>query len=210
MKKQFFLLVLLVANLFPLFYLIGQDDEEILKRNSTSVKDVTQPYSPEEMIIAESEEQQNDQQVSNAPECDIRAIMSCYDKESLRFDIVLWNPIQYKFKTWFGIRIEYKDSAEYYIYFPATKQLEYLLEENDEITKDEILKQDDEDFAVVTSYNDVKGTSVAIVISKKKHIGGTVGKKYYITCDFESGFIDKEGKIQRADYTKTVDVYFVK
>ena len=180
-------------------------------RNAMKVDKVIEPYTPDEFSIYEDEEEQGDHLVSNAPECDIRSVMVCYDRERIRFDIILYSPITFNYKLWYGVVLEYKNNEkEYYAYFTDTKELHYIVEINDEIVKDTVLTSEDGDFAAITSSYDVENTLVAIVINKDKHIAGVKGKKYYLTSYFVSGFVDENDNIQKADDTITVNINFVK
>jgi len=66
------------------------------------------------------------------------------------------------------------------------------------------------DFAGVTSSGGIDGKDIYIIIDKNQHIGGTKGKQYYLTSYFYSGYVDNNDKMQIADETIPVDLYFVK
>jgi len=66
------------------------------------------------------------------------------------------------------------------------------------------------DFAGVTSSGGKSNTDVYIVIDKDEHIGGSKGKRYYLTTYFYSGYVDTSDKMQIADKTIPINLYFVK
>ena len=205
--RLFALVLFLFCLQIPVF---SQDIED---RDSTEVSDVTEAYTPDQWLVSEDEEEKGDQQVSNAPECDIRAVMGCYDNDRLRIDILLWNPVSFKWLTYFAIKLEYDAGvSEYYAYNTDTKKIRYIKYDNGETVDDYYLDEDGEglDMGFVTSSYGKKNCSVGIIIDKEKHIGGKKGKRYYLTCEFESGFIDKKGNLKVADSTRSVNMYFVK
>ena len=180
------------------------------RRSSTSVTDVFEPYTPEEMIVSTDEEPIKDQAVKNAPECDISSVISCYDNDYLRVDILLNKSISFKWDILYAIKLEYDDMNEYFIYYTDSQKLVYEVEKNGMITKTKTLTADNsKDTAGVTNSGKMKNSDVYFIIEKKAHIDGESGKKYYLTCKFLSGFIDKKGKIQIADETIPVDLEFI-
>src|SRR5208283_5143483 len=108
--------------------------------------------------------------VDNAPELDIKSVISCYDKTSLRVDILLKHPIAYKIKVWYAIKIEYNDLIEFYTYYPASRNLIYEQEKEGKVIKTENLKDNNLDYTGVTSSGGVENTDVYIIINKDQHI----------------------------------------
>ncbi len=140
-----------------------------------------------------SEEEKGEHNVSNAPECDIAAVMSANDYSQLRVDIVLYNPIKYKLDTWFGVEFEYTNMIEDYYYFPANDEFYYISMNLDgEVVDKKLLENNlDVDFAAVTSYNGEDNRSVIIIIDKELHIEGEKGKIYFLKTKVASGFFTK-------------------
>jgi len=93
-------------------------------RDSMKVSDVTEAYNPD-WIIGPTEESVGDHQVSNASECDIRGIISCYDDNQLRVDILLNSSVTKKVDVWYAVKFEYTDVNEYYTYYPSSNTLVY-------------------------------------------------------------------------------------
>jgi len=201
-----FLLLFLQISLFA---------QDYPARYSKKVTDVYNAYAPDKnsgWIVTDKEEKKGDHKVSNAPECDIRSVMSCYDNSKLRVDIVLWNPVSYQWLTYFAINMQYAGGVEEYYYYDIdTKELRYRKTDNGSVVEDDVLSQDDgTDFAFITTYDGNDDMIVGLIIDKDKHFGGSKGKTYYLTCDFQSGFTDSNGDLQVADYTPTVRLHYVR
>lgn len=181
------------------------------KRYALKVADVTQGYDPD-WIVSPYEEAKGDQSVSNAPECDIKGVIACYDSNQLRVDILLHNPVKRNVEVWYAVKFEYADNLnEYFTYYPGDDTFIYEKEKNGKITQTKKLDvSSDSDFAGVTSSGGVNDTDIYIIIDKDEHIGGTSGKQYYLTSTFYSGYIDKKDQMQVADQTIAVDLYFTK
>ncbi len=206
MKKWFFLLLILVLVSSTCFTINAAD---IPRRDATKVDDVTEPYEATEYIVSPKEEPDDDQTVSNAKECDIRAVIACYDDEYIRVDILLENRITYDWDIFYAVKFEYTGMNEYFTYFTDTKKLIYEREVDGELVKTQRLTEDNSyDTAGVTS-SDIKDSDVYFIINKKEHINGEKGKRYFLTCSFMSGFITDKGNLNIADKTIPVDLYFV-
>ena len=108
--------------------------------------------------------------------------------------------------------MQYAGGVEEYYYFDVnTKEMRYRKMDNGELIDEYVLTQDDgTDFSFVTTYGGESDMIVGLIIDKDKHFGGTKGKVYYLTCDFESGFTDKEGNLQVADTTPTVRLHYTR
>lgn len=180
-------------------------------RYSFQVDDVYEAYAPDDWIISPKEEPVGDNKSSQVAECDIRGIISCYDADDLRVDMLLENPISYSYRVFYAVEFEYtKNDKEYYTYYPDNGDFIYELEENGVITKKEALSRDDGDYATVTNSGDEDNTDVLIVINKDSHISGEIGSTYYLTTKFYAGYIDKNDKMFIADQTIPVKLFFVK
>ncbi len=195
-------LVIILLFVFPIML-----HPKAKNRNSKEVTDVSRPYKAD-WIVSPEEESEGDHKVSNAPECDIKGVLSCYDKDKLRVDILLYKPISYNFKVWYAIKFEYSDMTEYYTYYPVSCDLVYEKEIDGEIVDTQSLKEDEVDYAGVTDSGGEKNTDVYIIIDKDKHIAGDKGKKYFLTTTFYSGFLDEKDKMYIADETLDVNLYF--
>lgn len=205
MRKTAWLFILL---LFIPAFLSAQD---VPARDALEVKSVLEPYDPEVWIVSEREEPKGDNQVKDAPECDIRGITACYDGEWLRFDIILHSPVTGKLPTVYGIKLEYSEGyVEYFICRPDAGELYFITEQDGETQSSELLDEDSEsgDFAELTSYGGKANAVVVIVINKDYHLGGDEGDRIYLTCSFETGKFDENDEVISADGTDIVDVYF--
>lgn len=204
-KKIYVFLMLAILFLLPVINLSAADYPA---KYSDSVANVNDPYTPSGWIVSPDDGLATYVKVDNAPECDIKGIISCYDKNSLRVDILLKHPISYDVKVWYAIKIEYTDLVEYYTYYPETEDLVYEQEKDGKVIKTESLKGNDLDYTGVTDSGDVKNTDVYIIINKDKHIDGTVGQMLYLVSSFYSGYVDEAGKLHVADTTNPVNLYF--
>lgn len=207
MKKTLFcsVLILMIALTNTCFA------EKLPERYATLVSDVTKPYTANEWIVSPDEEPFGDQNTSEVLESDIRAVIACYDEDYLRVDILLHNSVTYKWDNFYGIELVYDNLIEYYTYYPDTKELVYSVERNGQIEKRQILdinKSDDR--AGITSSREVKNDNIYFIINKNKHLVGEVGKTYYLTTCFISGYVDINNKLVITDETMDVNLYFVK
>lgn len=178
------------------------------RRSATRVHNVFSSYTADDWIVSPDEEGFDDQDVSNAPECDIKSVIACYDEEYLRIDITLYNPISYDMKVAYGVILGYKYVDEYYFYYPHSDEFIYCMSEDNEITEYESLSNNQYDYAGVTSNDNNKNTSVYIIINKDKHFDGKKGNSYYLTCNFYSGYIDLNDNFRIADETIEVELEY--
>lgn len=204
MRKLFVISLVVTLLIFPL---IGMCGEEYPRRQAVEVDDVFSPYEGE-WVVSPEEERVGDQKVSNAPECDIQGILSCYDDEYFRVDILLNNPVSYQWKVWYGIVLEYTDLTEYYAYCPTTKEFMYTTEANGVISKKVDLEPSDKHTAGITNSSYDDDSDIYFILNKAKHLYGKKGNRYYVTAYFFSGFIDEKGKLQLADETIPINLEF--
>ncbi|HEX3046953.1 MAG TPA: hypothetical protein VHY08_19525 [Bacillota bacterium] len=206
MKKWSLLVMLLLCFALPFFYAEASGAPQ---RNATEVDDVFEPYTADEWIVSPDEEPTDDQEVDNAPECDIYGVIACYDADYLRVDILLNNEISFDLDTFYCVKFEYDSMNEYYTYYVDTEELVYEKEKNGKITERKTLtKKNSEDVAGISDSNDLDNADIYFIINKEDHIGGTEGKRYYLTSTFYSGFIDSKNKLNIADDTIDVDMEF--
>lgn len=208
MKARVFLFILC----FLLAASAAYTDKKYVKhplRIADQVQDVTKPYQPSGWIISTVDESEGDQAVDNAPETDIRGVTACYDDAFIRVDMHLYNPIQYKLRLFYAVKIEYTDMAEYFTYYPDSKEFVYEKEEDGKITETEQLESNEEgDQAGVTSSGDDDDSLVFLIFNKKDHVEGEAGKKYFISTKYFAGYVDKDDKMHIADETVVVDLQF--
>ncbi|MFH1198110.1 MAG: hypothetical protein V1720_20580 [bacterium] len=179
------------------------------RRNSTPVNDVSKPYTANEWIISPDEESIGDEDAGQAIECDIKGVISCYDNDYLRVDILLNNSISFEWKTLYAIKLEYDNMSEYYTYYTETKKMVYEKEENGEITKTTVLSMDDsKDVAGVSDSGEDLNSDVYFIINKEAHIGGEKGNRYFLTCKFFSGYLTTSDELHIADETKFIELEF--
>lgn len=179
------------------------------RRNSTSVEDVFDPYSADNWIVSPDEETEGDEQSSNAPETDISSVISCYDDQYLRVDILLAHPVSFKQDTCFAVKFEYAGKNEYYTYYPLSKKLVYEVEKNSSVSKTKVLtRSNSKNIAGICDSGDEKNNDVYFFLDKSEHINGEKGKRYYLTTTCFSGFINTSDKLMISDKTITVDLVF--
>jgi hypothetical protein len=179
------------------------------RKDATEVDDAFTPYTADDWIVSPDEEPLEDQQVDNAPECDIKGVIACYDADYLRVDILLANGISDKWDLYYSIKVEYEGLVEYYTYYTISKKFVYVKEKNGKILRSKTLTGDNsKDCAGVTDSGDEAKSDVYFIINKDDHIGGKKGQTYYLTTYFLSGYIDKKGNENTADDTITVDLHF--
>ena len=179
------------------------------RRNATKVKDADKPYSADIWLVSPDEEPIGDEEVSNAPECDIKGILGAYDDDLIRVDIILENPVSFDWLTVYAILIKYTNQSECYTYHTDTKELIYEKLVDGEVVETKTLNElpDTQDKAGVTSYDGQANRDIYFIISKD-HIAGKEGNRYFLTCSFFSGFLDDAGEINIADQTITVEMEF--
>lgn len=179
------------------------------RRDATKVTDVFEPYTADEWIVSPDEEPAGDQEVDNAPECDIKGVIACYDKDYLRVDILLKNSITFKWDLCYRIKVEYDTLVEYFTYYTASKKFVYDKERDGKIVTTKTLTKDNsKDSAGVTNSGDGKNDDIYFIMNKNDHIGGKKGERYYLTTYFSACYIDKKGKLNVADETIPVKVEF--
>jgi hypothetical protein len=205
--KRIFGGLLIVVLLVPTLFLVNASGAP--RRDATQVDDVFKPYTADDWVVSPDEEPTGDQTTENAVECDIRGVIACYDDDYLRVDILLENGVTFDWDVWYAIKLEYDDMNEYYTYYSDSKKLIYEKEKNGKIVKTvNLTSNKSDDTAGITDSEGVKNSDVYFIINKKDHIGGEKGKRYYLTCDFMSGYVSKQDKLKVADDTITVDMYF--
>lgn len=179
------------------------------RRNATNVDDVFQPYTAKEWIVSPDEEPLEDQSVTNAHECDIYAVIACNDPDYLRVDILLENEISFKWDIFYAVKFEYTTMNEFYTYFVDSEKLIYEKEQNGKIVQTKILTEENSrDKAGLTESGDLKNSDIYFIIDKKAHINGEIGKRYFLTCTFYSGYINENGQLRIADETIKVNLEF--
>ncbi len=206
MKKT----TILLLSLFLIIVTTENVNSQSLgRRNSTEVNDVYLPYTADEWIISPNEEPYGTDDEYDIEECDIYGIISCYDDDFLRVDILLTNSITFKWQTVYAIKLEYEGMSEFYTYHTDSKKLIYEKEIGGKIVKTETLSSDNgKDLAGVTNSGDVENSDVYFFINKVKHIGGEKGKRYYLTCKFYSGYMTVNDELKIVDDTEFVDLEF--
>lgn len=206
MKKfmtLFFFSLFLVINSGMIFL---QDPP---RRKSIEVDDVFQPYEPPTWIVSPDEEPEGDQDVLYADECDIYGIISCYDEDYLRVDILLNNSVTFNWKTIYGVVFEYTTTNEWYWFSTDNKNFVYAKEKNGILFDIKTLNEiGSEDVAGTTDSGDLENSDVYFIIKKSDHIGGVKGEFYYLTCTFFSGYLTKENSVHIGDETMSVKLEF--
>lgn len=207
MSKKLFIAGLIVILLLSLSNLALASGAPY--RYATKVDDTYKPYEPDGWVISPDEEDKGDQTVSNAAECDIRGVISCYDEDYLRIDILLNNPISFKWDVFYAVKLEYTDMNEYFTYYPADKELVYEKEKNGKIVETKTLtKNNSDDVAGVTNSDEADNSDVYFILNKVNHVNGKKGDTYFLTCKFLSGYITGDNKQKTADTTSEVDLEF--
>jgi hypothetical protein len=205
--KKILILVLVLVCFLAITGLV--DASGAPRRNSTKVDDVFKPYSADGWIISPDDEPINDQQVTNAPECDLEGVISCYDDRYLRVDILLHTGVSFLWDTLYGIRLEYDSMNEYYIYDTASGKLIYKKEKNGKIVETTDLTKDSAgDTAGITSSGNIDNSDIYLIINKANHISGKKGNRYFLTSYFYSEFYNEKGDLKLADDTIDVDLEF--
>ncbi|MCL6590913.1 MAG: hypothetical protein K6U80_13295 [Firmicutes bacterium] len=206
MKKWPLLVMLLLCFALPSFYAGASGSAQ---RDATEVDDVFEPYTADNWIVSPDEEPTGDQEVNNAPECDIYGVIACYDDDYLRVDILLNNGISYELDTFYSVKFEYESTTEYYTFYIDSEELVYEKENNGKITERKTLTgKNSRDTAGVTGAGSLDAADVYLIINKQDHIRGAKGKRYYLTCTFFSGFINESNKLRIADETIKMDIEF--
>ena len=205
LKKGLYLLLTVMTVLSFSFAFAGDNP----RRNSTPVDDVFDPYTADEWVVSTDEEKEGDAQNSNTPETDISSVISCYDDQYLRVDILLAHPVSFKYATLYGVKFEYAGKNEFYTYYTDTKKLIYEEEKNGTVTKTrELTRKNSKNIAGVCDSADEKNNDVYFFLDKSEHINGEKGKRYFLTTTCFSGYLNANGKIKVADKTISVDLVF--
>ncbi|MEW6196842.1 MAG: hypothetical protein AB1521_16970 [Bacteroidota bacterium] len=179
------------------------------RRMSTKVSDVFEPYTADDWIISPNEEPNGPDDEYDPEECDIYGVISCYDNNHLRVDILLTNNISFDWLTVYAIKLEYEGMNEYYTYHTDSKELIYEKEVDGKIVKTErISSENGKDVAGVSNSGEKDNADVYFIINKDKHIGGEKGKRYYLTCKFFSGYMSTDNELTIADETIPVELEF--
>ncbi len=219
--KKLFLLVFILCLIFPLESQYGNKPP---LRYAKEVNRVMAGYSGANWIVSPNEEARGDQKVSNARECDIRAVASVNDARRLRVDIYLHNPLTYRYKVYYAFKVIYKyGSYDTYIYFPTTKKFYFGKWSRDgRLLESRTLARDSYGDTCFITASYIRGvrkpnTVIALVLDKDKHISKIGrGTKKYLSARFFTGFVKKgtEGKwtrgIRVADSTMDVRLGFVR
>ncbi len=183
------------------------------RRDATKVDDVDKTYNPEGWIVSPNEEPVGDQTAHQLLESDIYGVVACYDQDYLRVDIQLKNPVSFEWDSFYTIEFKYDQSIVYFTYYPFTEELVYEQEKNGQIVKTEtmdLLFDEPEDSAGVTSAGEVKDTDICFFIKKNKYFVGEKGKTYYLISSFSAGYVDDDhDKLVTTDQTITVLLHFV-
>ena len=209
MKKILTLVLVLTCLLATSGMVLASSKSDPPRRDATEVDDVFEPYTADDWIVSPDEESTGDEDVNNAEECDIRGVIACYDDDYIRVDILLENSITYDWAVWYAIKLEYEGMNEYYTYYTDTEKLVYEKEKGGKIVKTKTLaKADSNDVAGVSDSGDGENDDVYFIINKEDHIGGDEGKRYFLTCEFLSGYLSKTDKIVVADETIPVEMEF--
>jgi len=220
MRKVFS--VVFVVMFFTLLF--SQTGGDAPLRYAKEVSRVEGAYSGVKWLISPSEEGVGDQQVSNAPECDIRAVAAVNDARRLGIDIYLHNPISFRWKVFYSFKIIYKyGSTEGYIFFPTMKKMYYVYRDrNGNIKKSKELIKTNSGDSWFISASIVKGkkyanTVVCLLLDKDKHISSSGrGQKKWFTVQFYSGYVQEgtQGSflngLKTADQTMKVRLGFVR
>ncbi|MGE5605841.1 MAG: hypothetical protein ACM3YE_09135 [Bacteroidota bacterium] len=205
--RKFLTIILFLACLTTAAETIYAAD--LPRRNATNVDDVFQPYTAKEWIVSPDEEPVEDQSVTNAHECDIYAVISCNDPDYLRVDILLENEISFEWDIFYAVKFEYDIMNEFYTFFVDSGKLVYEKEQNGKIVQTKILtKENSKDYAGLTDSEGLNNSDVYFIIDKKAHINGEIGKRYFLTCTFYSGYVNENSKLMIADETIKVNLEF--
>lgn len=211
--KKFFTLFLSLTLFVTMAY------AEAPNRDAKQVADVGGTVTPN-YIVFPKEEPQGDHNVSNAPECDIKAVTAAYDKKRLRIGIVLNASITFTVKVVYGMKLIYAGGVEeWYVYNPIDKQLIYIKRKGEKTLKtDAVAMSKDSDNAYVASQifadgKKMENSVVTILLDMDKHIDKSArGKKLFLTVQAFSGYI-KDGttdEIGDADETIPVKMNFIR
>lgn len=202
MKIKFIVLFLCVVLVIPAF----GAKAKVPKRYSVEVDNVHDAYEGD--WVVSPDEKSDTANLGGYAECEIQGTISSFDADSIRVDILLNSAIKKKSDVMFAVKFVYEGGMEeWYTYYPNSDEFIYEKLVNGKTTKTTTLNNEEgDDEAFVTS----SGKDVAIIINKDKHIGGESGNQLYLTTYFCSGYVDKKGKLQIADDTIDVNLYFTR
>ncbi len=206
MKRFLFLLIMCIG-----FSAIVS--AEIPMRDAKEVPDVGASLVPN-YIVFPKEEPAGDHNVSNAPECDIKAVTAANDKKRLRIGIVLNNSITFKVQVVYGIKLIYSGGTEeWFVYNVLKKELMYIKKKNEKTEKTEVIVQKkDSDYAFITGQTFTDGKKidnsvVTLLLDKDKHIDKTsIGKQLFLTVQVFSGYMKAENEEEIGDADETIQV----
>jgi hypothetical protein len=181
------------------------------KKRATPLSDVFKVYEADEWIVSpDGEEELGDANDAGMGELDIYGLIACYDEDYLRVDILTDEGVDEYNETFFAIKLDYTVMAEYFTYFPSTKNLVYEKEKEGKIVERKTLDPESSgDLAGVTDSSDVGDADIYFIIDKARHIGGVKETTYYLTCTSFSGYVTEEDALYIADQTDPVDLQFV-
>jgi len=202
-----------------MFAFVTLASAQVPTRDAKEVPDVGGTVTPN-YIVFPKEEPQGDHKVTNAPECDIKAVTAANDKKRLRIGIVLHNSITFTVKVVYGIKLIYSGGIEeWYVYNPVDKQLIYIKRKGEKTIKTEAVamsKESDNAYVASQIFADGKkmeNSVVTLLLDKDKHVDkASRGKKLFLTVQAFSGYI-KDGTtddIGDADETISVKMNFIR
>jgi hypothetical protein len=179
------------------------------RRQSTAVDDVFEPYTSEEWIISPDDEEIENPNTDGISEYDIDGVISCYDEDYLRFDILLYDSISYEYDSFYALKIDYGTLTEFYTYYTLSGKLIYEKQKNGAITERKNLTgTDSDDCAGIASSGLYPDDDIYFILNKEDHIKGEKEKRYYVTLTCYSGYLKDEKSLQITDDTDAVDVEF--
>lgn len=161
-------------------------DSQIPYRTATKVKDVFRGYEfVFEPVITEAEEPKDvPVQLKYKLGMDMAGLYACYDQKYLRFDIALYEPVEYLPTVFYNLKI-YEDHAgdKYlsFMYEPATKKITYYVVANKKTVKEQELEAGN-CFGVPENNK----LLVSFILDKDKYFTGEKGKRYFLTVNATS------------------------
>jgi hypothetical protein len=208
MKTATSFLALALSLILPATLCAEPKEKDPPQRKAREVEEVAKSY-PTTYIIKASEEKEGDHTVSNAPECDIRAVSACNSSKRLRIDLFLHNDVTFKKNVWFGFAIRYaKGVKKTFAYSPTKKTFSVVRSKDGKVTsREEIKLKKGSDWVRIVG-SKIKGVShkanvVTLMIDKDKHISKDgKGKLQKLRIQGVSGYYQKgTGDLKLADYT---------
>ncbi len=221
--KRVFLGLLIFICISPL--IIMSQDYATPLRYAMEVARVSEGYSGANWIVSPREERKNDHQVSNAWECDIRAIAAVNDARRLRIDIYLHNPVTYNWTICYAFQISFRGgSSEAYVYFPTRNEFYYVnWDSSGRVLNSRILGEDPSGDSCWVTDSYIGGarksnTVVSLTLDKDKHFSSEGrGQKKWVSAQFFTGYI-QEGTpqsywmrgLKQADTTMKVRLGYIR